>query len=233
MNPRRGALVDLAGQVGQQVVAVDVHLERLVADLVARLELLDDVGSPAAARNVGSQSWCWMISLDTAPGGDLARPADQLRDAERALPVGVLLTAERGHRAVRPGVHVRPVVGAVDDDRVLGDAELVDQVEQLADVAVVIDHRVVVLRLPAPGLADAFRLGVGAQVHVRGVHPHEERRPRLVLAPDEVDAAPVVSSSMVSIRFLVSGPVSSMRCLPTGPYSRRPRRCPPRWPRSG
>ena len=30
--------------------------------------------------------------------------------------------------------------------------------------------------------------------------------------------APVVSSSMVSIRFLVSGPVSSMRCLPTGPY---------------
>ena len=30
-------------------------------------------------------------------------------------------------------------------------------------------------------------------------------------------AAPVVSSSTVSIRFLVSGPVSSMRCLPSGP----------------
>ena len=26
-------------------------------------------GSPAAARNVGSQSWCWMISLDTTPAG--------------------------------------------------------------------------------------------------------------------------------------------------------------------
>ncbi len=30
--------------------------------------------------------------------------------------------------------------------------------------------------------------------------------------------ASVVSSSMVSIRFLVNGPVSSMRCRPMGPY---------------
>ena len=29
--------------------------------------------------------------------------------------------------------------------------------------------------------------------------------------------APVVSSSMVSIRLAVSGPVSSIRCLPAGP----------------
>ena len=28
-------------------------------------------GSPAAARNVGSQSWCWMISFDTVPAGIL------------------------------------------------------------------------------------------------------------------------------------------------------------------
>ena len=67
-------------------------------------------------------------------GGDLAGPADQLGDAEGAFPVGVLLAAERGHRAVGPGVHVRAVVGAVDDDRVLGEPELVEQVEQLADV---------------------------------------------------------------------------------------------------
>ena len=31
-------------------------------------------------------------------------------------------------------------------------------------------------------------------------------------------AAETVSSSMVSIRFLLSGPVSSMRCFPSGPY---------------
>ena len=28
-------------------------------------------GSPAAATNVGSQSWCWMISFDTTPAGIL------------------------------------------------------------------------------------------------------------------------------------------------------------------
>ena len=68
-------------------------------------------------------------------GRDVARPADHLRDPERALPVGVLLAAERGHAAVGPGVHVRAVVGGVDDDRVVGDAQLVELVEQLADVA--------------------------------------------------------------------------------------------------
>ena len=40
----------------------------------------------------------------------------------------------------------------------------------------------------------------------------------LVLAVDEVDARRrAISSSIVSIRFLVSGPVSSIRCLPTRP----------------
>jgi hypothetical protein len=28
--------------------------------------------SPAAARNVGSQSWCWTISLETTPAGILS-----------------------------------------------------------------------------------------------------------------------------------------------------------------
>ena len=71
-------------------------------------------GSPAAARNVGSQSWCWTISFETDAGRDLPGPADQLRDAEGAFPVRVLLAAERRHAAVRPRVHVRPVVGRVD-----------------------------------------------------------------------------------------------------------------------
>ena len=187
MNPRRGLLLDLAGQVGQQVVAVDVHLERRVADLEPGLELVDDVGVAGG----GEERRQPVVVLDDLvghrPGRDLARPADQLGDAEGALPVGVLLAAERRHRPVRPRVHVRPVVGRVDDDRVLGDAELVEQVEEQADVAVVVDHRVVVLGLPRPGLADALRLGVGEQVHVGGVHPHEERRVGVVLAADEVD----------------------------------------------
>ena len=88
--------------------------------------------------------------------------------------------------AVRPGVGVRAVVRAVHDERVVGDAQLVEQVEQLPDVLVVVDHRVVVRGLPGPGLPEALRLGVRTQVHVGGVHPAEERRAGLVLAADPV-----------------------------------------------
>ena len=69
---------------------------------------------------------------------------------------------------------------------VVGDAELVEQVEHLADVLVVVDHRVVIGRLPAARLAEALLLGVREQVHVRGVEPHEERLAGLVLPLDEV-----------------------------------------------
>src|SRR5215218_9661424 len=98
-------------------------------------------GSPAAARNVGSQSWCCTISFETAPAGIF--PGQRTISGTRNAPsVRVLLAAERRHRAVRPRVHVRPVVGAVHHDRVLGDPELVEQVEEQADVPVVVEHRV-------------------------------------------------------------------------------------------
>ena len=138
------------------------------------------------ARNVGSQSWCCTMLVGDRAGLDLARPAHQQRHAEGAFPVGVLLAAERRHAAVGPGVHVRPVVGRVHDEGVVGDAELVEIVEHLADILVVIDHRVVIGRLPAARLAEALRLGVGEQVHVGGVEPHEERLAGVVLALDEV-----------------------------------------------
>jgi hypothetical protein len=69
---------------------------------------------------------------------------------------------------------VRPVVGRVHDEGVVGDAELVERVQQLPDVLVVIDHGVVVGRLPSARLPEALRLGVGERVHVRGVEPDEE-----------------------------------------------------------
>ena len=186
-HPAPRALVHLAGQVRQQVVAVDVDLVGHVAGLVARLQLLDDVRLAGG----GEERRQPVMVLDDLVGDrarlDLAGPADHLRDPERAFPVGGLLAAERGRGAVRPGVHVRAVVGGVDDDGVLGDAEFVEQVEQLPDVAVVVDHRVVVGRLPAPRLAEALRLGVRPEVHVGHVHPDEERGARLVLALDEIE----------------------------------------------
>ena len=60
---------------------------------------------------------------------------------------------------------VRAVVGRVHHERVLGEAELVEVVEDLADVLVVVNHRVVVRRLPFPRLAETPLLGVREEMH--------------------------------------------------------------------
>ena len=129
--------------------------------LIAGLQLLDDVRL-AGHGEEGREPVVVLHDLvrDLARL-DLARPAHHHRNAERAFPVGVLLAAERRHGAVRPGVHVRAVVGRIHDEGVVGDAELVEIVERLADVLVVVDHRVVIGRLPASRLPDALWLGVG------------------------------------------------------------------------
>ena len=53
-------------------------------------------------------------------------------------------------------------------------------------VLIVIDHRVVIRRLPAACLSPALRLGVGEQVHVGSVQPNKERLAVFVLALDEI-----------------------------------------------
>ena len=45
-----------------------------------------------------------------------------------------------------------PVVCRVDDDRVFGETELVEECEQLTDLRVVVDHRVVIEALRDAGL---------------------------------------------------------------------------------
>jgi len=44
--------------------------------------------------------------------------------------------------------HVRAVVGAVHDKGVIGDAGIVERLQQLADILVVIDHHVVIFASP-------------------------------------------------------------------------------------
>ena len=176
----------LAGQVGQEAVAVDVVLVGAADRLVALLQLVDHVRR-AGHLEEGRQPVVVLHDVVAHRAGlDLARPAHQQRDAERTFPVGVLLAAERRHAAVGPGVAVRAVVGAVHHEGVVGEAQLVEQVEHLAHVLVVVDHRVVVGRLPLPGLAQARLLGVREEVHVSRVQPHEPRLAGLVLALDEV-----------------------------------------------
>ena len=77
-----------------------------------------------------------------------------------------------------------------------------------------INHGVVIFRLPSPRLAQARRLGMSAKVHMRRVCPDEERLSVLVRALDEIFCPATISSSIVYMRFLVSGPVFSIFCPP-------------------
>ena len=130
-------------------------------------------GSPAAARNDGQPVLVGDDAVHHRARLDLARPADEGRNAPATFPVGVLLAPEGRDARVRPGVVVDAVVGRVHDDGVLGDAELVDPVEHLPDELVVGDHHVVVVALAA--LALVLRGAVGPEVHGGGVVPEEER----------------------------------------------------------
>ena len=103
---------------------------------------------------------------------DDAGPLDRGRHAIAALPVGVLLAAEHRRSAVGPGERLGAIVGRVHDDGVVFQAELLELGQQLADVAVVLDHAVGVDALP--GLAVRLRLQVREDVHAGRVPPDEE-----------------------------------------------------------
>ena len=105
-------------------------------------------------------------------GGPPTGPAQKGRDPVGPFPVAVLLGTEVGGGCIGPCVEVRPVIGGVHDDSVVGDAELVEFVQDHADVPVVLDHAVTVLILTAD--AAQFVLHVGAEVHARGIPPEEE-----------------------------------------------------------
>ena len=77
-------------------------------------------------------------------GLDHAWPADEVRDAEAAFPAGVLFATEHGRTAIGPGKRLGSVVGGVDHDRIVGDAELFEFIEQLAHMTIVLDHTVCV-----------------------------------------------------------------------------------------
>jgi len=56
--------------------------------------------------------------------------------------LSILFAAEWCRPRVRPRILVRPVVGCVEHDGVVADAEVVDRLENLADRCIVFDHTV-------------------------------------------------------------------------------------------
>ncbi len=179
-------LLHLALQEGQQVVAVDVDLEGLVAGLVALLELLDDVGLAGGRGQRRQHVGVREHLVGHGSRLDHAGPADRARHAPAALAVGVLLAAERRRAAIGPAHDLGAVVGRVHDDGVVGDAQLVELVEQLADVPVVLHHAIGIDA--QPGLALRLLLQVREDVHAGRVPPDEERLAVRVGLLDELQA---------------------------------------------
>jgi hypothetical protein len=144
-------------------------------------------GSPAAAQSVGI-----VVVAHNLVGHcarlDFARPADEARHTEGALPVGVLFGTEPGHGRVRPGIHMRPVVAGVDDDGVVRDAHVVQRFEQRADGVVVLHHAVDVFAVAVLVTAAMLGANVRAQVHAGRVEPDEEWLARRVLPLHVVDS---------------------------------------------
>jgi hypothetical protein len=104
---------------------------------------------------------------------EFAGPTDEGRHAIGAFPVRILFAAERRGACIRPRIVMRSIVGRVEHDGVVGDAEIVDLLEQQPDVNVMLNHAVAVLILA--GLAAVISLDMSAEVHARGVEPAEER----------------------------------------------------------
>ena len=176
-------------------------------------------GSPAAARKVGSQSWWWMISFETTPAGIL--PGQRTTSGTRNAPSQFVFFSLRNGVMPRvwPAVLMRAVVGRVHDDRVVCDPELVQHVQQLRprllSWSIIVSWYGDCQRPAWPRLSGLVCVRNSACASCssrrRTASPPSAWR-RMKSMP-----APVVSSSMVSMRFLVSGPVSSIRCLPSGP----------------
>ena len=142
------------------------------------------LGMPAAAAKVGIQSISVTMSLICVPG--FTTPGQRTIIGMRKPPSQVVpfspwngVMAPSGHKR-----HLGAVVGRVEHDGVVGDAEIVELLQKLADMPVMLDHAVGMNALA--GLADALRLEMGEDMHAGRVEPDEERLVRPVLAVDEV-----------------------------------------------
>jgi hypothetical protein len=104
---------------------------------------------------------------------------------ETTLPVRIFLTLEWGHAAVRPGHDLGPIIGGVNNNRIIGDFQVVQLLQDLAYMSIGFYHAVCVDS--QSGFSFRRRLKVRPDVHTGCVEPDEEWFVRAVGAVDEVE----------------------------------------------
>ncbi|EAZ93416.1 hypothetical protein CY0110_16512 [Crocosphaera chwakensis CCY0110] len=50
---------------------------------------------------------------------NMSRPTNHKGNTESPFPTGVFFSSKRSHSSIRPAIHVRPVIGAIDNDGII------------------------------------------------------------------------------------------------------------------
>ena len=157
------------------VISVQMHLVGHGGGFISLQQLLFDVG---IARG-GDKRWEPVIAGKHAVNNrawlDMARPADHRRYAEAAFPAGVFLSTERGFARIWPGGRHWAVIGGVNQDGIVFNAQIFNFLQHFTNHLVVLNHPVCIRPQTCGTNAAVFQ--VGFVVHTRGVEPGKERFP--------------------------------------------------------
>ena len=69
---------------------------------------------------------------------------------------------------------MRSIVSAINDNRVVGNFQLIEKIDNLSDILIMVDHRVMVETLKFSGLPKTLWLGVCPSMHVGEIDPREK-----------------------------------------------------------
>src|SRR4051812_11667339 len=125
--PRRRSL---AGDQIQLIVAVEVVLVGLAAEIDALQELVRNVWISGRSQEGRIPVEAGYDPVLDGTGLHLARPADDGRHPEATFRNSALGGLERRHATIGPSEHFRSVVGAEDDDGVVRFADVLDVLQE-------------------------------------------------------------------------------------------------------
>lgn len=172
-------------QVIDHVVAVDVVLVLATVQLDTLLQFFLDVWGTGDSCECRQPVFVRDDAVAGSSSGKFSGPTHKRRYAECAFPVGVLLVPEGCSSAVRLGVVVRSIVGRVQHNRVVGDLQFIDQVEQLANMHIMLNHAVVVLVRVWASEVLMLLFDMRAEVHSCCIPPAEKGFAFLMFPLDE------------------------------------------------
>src|SRR5580658_9397220 len=164
-----------AGENVGHVIRVEMNLERPVNALIPSEKLLLHIRHTSCCE----ESRCPILVrgdvVDDGVGLDDAGPASYARDAEASVPSGALFSAERLGTTIRPCKLFGTVVRGQNNDGVVGDAQVIELLEKLADDPIEFHHAVCVQTITA--LVFPLRAQTSPDMHACGVVPEKKWLP--------------------------------------------------------